>query len=305
MTGQSRVTQLGYVTLGVSDLTAWRDFAVGVLALEENGVGADGSLLYRLDDYHHRIALRPSGEDDLVVAGWQVTDAPALREIERQVRGLGVEVEVGTAEELAARKVLGLIKFLDPTGLQVEVYFGPLVECGAFRSPRGGRGFKAGDLGLGHVVLHAVDVEGCLSFYMQGLGVEVSDWIRSPPGTPEGRAVFTRVNARHHSLALGTPPDPTAATIKHLNHFMLELNALDDVGLAFDAFRKRNLPSGDLGRHANDRTVSFYAPTPSGFMVEHGWDGRLIHDSESWEVEQYQGGSIWGHGMPTLAGQPA
>jgi hypothetical protein len=50
-----------------------------------------------------------------------------------------------------------------------------------------------------------------------------------------------------------------------------------------------------LGRHTNDLMTSFYAKTPSAFMVECGWGGREI-DPPSWQpFELEHGPSLWGH----------
>ncbi len=41
--------------------------------------------------------------------------------------------------------------------------------------------------------------------------------------------------------------------------------------------------------------TSFYAKTPSSFMVECGWGGREI-DPATWQpVEMHHGPSLWGH----------
>jgi len=49
-----------------------------------------------------------------------------------------------------------------------------------------------------------------------------------------------------------------------------------------------------LGRHQNDRMVSFYGVTPSGFNFEIGWGARQIDDRD-WEVRTYRDASDWGH----------
>jgi hypothetical protein len=50
-----------------------------------------------------------------------------------------------------------------------------------------------------------------------------------------------------------------------------------------------------LGRQTNDHMTSFYAASPSGFMVEYGWGGRSIDDA-TWKVEEMvHGPSLWGH----------
>ena len=49
-----------------------------------------------------------------------------------------------------------------------------------------------------------------------------------------------------------------------------------------------------LGRHINDEVTSFYANSPSGFMVEYGWGGRVI-EPEGWQPSEVMfGPSLWG-----------
>jgi extradiol dioxygenase len=50
----------------------------------------------------------------------------------------------------------------------------------------------------------------------------------------------------------------------------------------------------DLGRHSNDRVLSFYVRTPGGFEIEYGWGGLLIDDS-TWQVLRLPKPSYWGH----------
>jgi len=49
-----------------------------------------------------------------------------------------------------------------------------------------------------------------------------------------------------------------------------------------------------LGRHTNDRMVSFYCVSPSGPSVEFGWDGRRV-DDRTHVTGFYDEGSVWGH----------
>ena len=45
----------------------------------------------------------------------------------------------------------------------------------------------------------------------------------------------------------------------------------------------------------NDHVTSFYSWSPSGFMVEYGWGGRLVEPGK-WTPEEYTvGPSLWGH----------
>ena len=287
------VTQLGYLGIGVSDLPKWREFATMALGIQENGTGPSGEVFFRVDDHHQRFAFFPSGEDDLVHAGWEAKDAQAMHAIARQVRALGVEVTEATRAEAAARMVLGLIRFTDPDGLAVEVYYGPLLDRTPFRSPRGIARFKADALGLGHIVLKVADTDKTLRFYMQGLGVKLSDYITVEREGQTVMLAFTHANPRHHSLAMvpGLAPG-----VKRLQHFMLEPESFDDVGLAMDIMIERGLDMRRLGRHTNDLMISFYVTSPSGFGVEYGWGGRTIDDESTWTVQNYRATSIWGHG---------
>lgn len=104
-----------------------------------------------------------------------------------------------------------------------------------------------------------------------------------------------RVNPRHHSMALGNRSKAGGGSARRLGHFMVEVNDLDDVGLAQAASEVRGLNPGQLGRHTNDRMLSFYMTTPSGFRVEFGFGGLLIDDCE-WTVREYSSTSVWGHG---------
>jgi 2,3-dihydroxybiphenyl 1,2-dioxygenase len=299
------VTQLGYLGLGVSEPDVWREFATEVLGLQLNGGTARDSRFYRMDSYHHRFEICPSGEDDILWAGWEAKDAEALAQITIQVRALGVEVTECSDEEAAERLVLGMIRFNDPEGLPTEVYHGPLIDKNSFNSPRGIRGFRGDNLGLGHFVMIVRDLDAMLDFYKRGLGVKESDFINIAMGSMQFRVCFTHVNPRHHSLAmaqvLGSTPPSAGKKPKKMNHFLLETNELDDVGTTLDIFKQRAMPVGQLGKHTNDLMISFYAPTPSGFTVEYGWNGRSITDEATWVVHNYHAASVWGHEMPAAS----
>jgi hypothetical protein len=128
-------------------------------------------------------------------------------------------------------------------------------------------------------------IDAVMPFYTDVLGFGLSDYILKP-----FRAFFFHTNARHHSLAL-------IETGKNgMHHLMVELFSLDDVGQAYDiALSQQERVSVTLGRHTNDLMTSFYAKTPSSFMIECGWGGKEI-DPPSWQpIEMHHGPSLWGH----------
>ena len=52
-----------------------------------------------------------------------------------------------------------------------------------------------------------------------------------------------------------------------------------------------------VGQHTNDRELSYYCRTPSGFELEVGWNPVLVTPEleSTWEPTTYQGISTWGH----------
>jgi 2,3-dihydroxybiphenyl 1,2-dioxygenase len=301
------VTQLGYLGIGVSDLDAWSDYVTNVLGLEIAARDEDGSLRLRMDQYSYRFILHPSGEDDLIFTGWEVKDEESLNQVAATLRANGVEVTEGTPEDHQARNVIGLIKFQDPAGLATEVFYGPYLDkVHPFNSPRGITGFETGDngnMGLGHIVVGVPDLQSCMHFYRDLLGCKISDYIDLSMGPMKLRVAFFHANERHHSIAFGGPLEAGSAPAtlggagrKRLNHFMLELKSIDDVGITYDMINEKGIKAGKLGRHTNDHMFSFYMQTPTGFNVEYGWGGRHVHDDD-WQVQYYKDASIWGHGF--------
>src|SRR5262245_44445776 len=287
------VTQLGYLGLSVSDINAWERFATQTLGLQISGRENDGTLLLRNDEYHHRFLVHPTGKDDLVYIGWEVTDEHALRELSDQLKAAHVEVRPGSREEARARGVVDLITFKDPSGIPSEVFYGPLMAFHEpFQSPRPISGFVAGTQGLGHMVVVMDDLDQSVHFYRDVLGMRISDFVEveRPPGNKRHLAFF-HCNPRHHTIAIAAMPNPP----KRLNHFMLQTKSLDDVGATFYLCQDQDIPiSRGLGRHTNDHMMSFYMRTPSGFDVEYGWGGRVVDDS-TWQVQLHTAGSMWGH----------
>jgi biphenyl-2,3-diol 1,2-dioxygenase len=284
------VATLGYIGFEVADLGAWRSYATNFLGLMDVSL-SDAELRFRADTRAWRISVIHGKADDLAFVGFEVKDAASLALVCASLRAAGFETTVDST--IAKRRgVTGLASATDPSGIQVEIYFGA-DECSdqPVVSPAGVRGFVMGDQGLGHIALHVSDMEMTKRFYMEGLGFRLSDMIEMEmwPGMPAVELAFLHCNPRHHTLALVPASMP-----KRLNHLMLQVNSMDDVGIAHDRTGRLGVRISDsLGRHTNDHMFSFYADTPSGFQVEFGWGGRTI--DENWTVVRHKAQSIWGH----------
>ena len=293
MTG---IRSLGYLRIESADVGAWREFGVRALGMVEGRGPEAGALYLRMDDFPARLVIVPGERDRLLASGWEVPGDSDLAQVGRALEEAGVAVKAGTAAELAERRVAQLLRFDDPAGNTLEVFSGAALESRPAVSPYGNR-FVTGSLGLGHVVLPVSDGESALRFYTEVLGFRLRDSMRMAPelfGRPAGGPPlwmrFLGCNRRHHSLALA--PFPAESGVVHL---MTEVASLDDVGRAMDRCARRGAPpSATLGRHANDRMVSFYVRTPGGFDIEYGTDGMLV-DEATWVSRETTAISLWGH----------
>ena len=189
---------------------------------------------------------------------------------------------------------MGLICCTDPSGVQVEIFFGPdVLTDKPFASPAGVSKFVTGHQGMGHVFLTPANIAEMRAFYTQGMGFRMSDIIHMPliPATPDISVdlEFYHCNPRHHSIGLAPGNGE-----KRLHHFMLEVPTLDDVGFALDRAENAQVPVPiQLGRHSNDLVTSFYLVSPSNFAVEVGCGGVQI--DENWRMTRHTTPSSWGH----------
>ncbi len=284
------VTQLGYLGIGAHDPGEWAGFAESVLGLGLAGREKDGTALLNMDGNAYRFAIHPDDRDDIAYVGWQVESAADLDAIAARLDAADVAVTRGTSEDAARRRVKGLIRFPDPDGHQVEVFYGPEPAASAFQSPKGETAFVAGDQGLGHLVLATGNLDRAMDFYRDMLGFKTTDFV-----TAGGMTLgFLHCNPRHHSIAFAEVENPR----KRLNHFMLQLQDFDAVGRTYDTVQGGAAPLYvTMGRHPNDHMVSFYMGAPSRFGIEYGW-GAVEVDDSCWQVEEYNTTSIWGHRRP-------
>jgi 2,3-dihydroxybiphenyl 1,2-dioxygenase len=277
------IQALGYAGFGSADLDDWRQFGTGLVGLQ--AVERGNSLLaFRMDDRKQRIVIDRAMPEGARFFGWEVADAANLDALAARLEEAGVAVTAEPQTLADARRVHGLISFSDPAGNRLEAFYGAETDDTPFRPGRSISGFRTGPLGLGHAVLTVENIDTMMPFYVGLLGFGLSDYMLKP-----FRAYFFHVNARHHSLAM------IETGKSGMHHLMVELFSLDDVGQSYDVALNEDRVNVTLGRHTNDLMTSFYAKTPSSFMVECGWGGRAI-DPAAWQsCELKDGPSLWGH----------
>lgn len=290
------IRSLGYLRFETTDIGAWREFGLKVLGLVEGKGSTPDALYLRMDEFPARLVIVPGDSDRLLESGWEAANAAGLQEIRNRLDVEGVAYKEATAAQLADRRVDELITFADPSGNTLEVFHGVALEHRRVVSPYGHK-FVTGEQGMGHVVLTTRDDAESLHFYRDVLGFKLRDSMRVPPqvvGRPaDGAPAWLRffgVNPRHHSLAFLPMPTPSGVV-----HLMMEVENSDDVGLCLDRALRRKVPmSASLGRHVNDKMLSFYMKTPGGFDVEFGCEGLEV-DDEGWVARESTAVSLWGH----------
>jgi 3,4-dihydroxy-9,10-secoandrosta-1,3,5(10)-triene-9,17-dione 4,5-dioxygenase len=285
----SDILACAYLGASAPDLASWRRFAVDCLGMQEAGGSTESRLLLRIDERTWRFWI-DEGPGGVSFIGWEVANEASLHRLVTTLGHAGVEA-TWEPETAALRGVEGLISCVDPGGVRLEFFHSSRIPFAPFVSANGTRFVTSarmpGDMGFGHVVFAYADIAVARDFYLGTLGFRPSDiCILGEPWT------FTHVNARHHSLAIG----PNSKPITEMHHFMV-----DQVGQALDRLHEHGFRVvTTVGRHTNDRMVSFYVASPSGFEVEYGFDGLQIDDA-TWLPATYEAPSYWGHQpMPTL-----
>ena len=275
---------LGYIGISARTLDDWESFGTRFLGMQLVDKSR-GALALRMDDRKQRVIVHSGEGKGPSFYGWEVADAAALDALAAHLEKSDVKIARGSRALADERRVADLIVFSDPIGNRLEAFHGAEIASDPFKPGRSISGFRTGPLGMGHAVLTAERLDAVLPFYTEILNFKPSDYILKP-----FKAYFFHVNARHHSLAF------IDSGKNGIHHLMVELCYLDDVGQGYDlALRQPELIGTTLGRHVNDHVTSFYANSPSNFLVEYGWGGRIIDPAHWSPHERAEGPSLWGH----------
>lgn len=285
------VAALAYSVISARQPDEWVRFGEDIAGFSAHPV--PGGIALRIDERAGRLFIQPAAEDRYFASGWEVRSEQQFVAALDDLRANGVAFTASTAEERALRHVTDMVWFLDPSGNRHEVSYGYVTSFAKFCSPTG-TNFVTGDLGYGHMVLPTPNIAETREFLMKVLGLGVADFMIHRPlgqGGPEMRIDFMHcANGRHHSLALFEGEVPSGCV-----HLMVEVDSIDEVGHAFDRMQAAGARlMATLGRHTNDRMISFYIATPGGFALEYGTGGRVI-DWDRHTVFESTSASLWGH----------
>lgn len=289
---------LGHVVIETNRLADWRRFGEDAVGMHCDEIDSN-TIRFRLDDHECRFLLRRGPAEDVVALGWHLDGHAVVDDVIDRATAFGLPVDEAAHEEAALRGVERVLRFPGPKGLVQEVFTtaSPSVVPPHIRHA----GFVTGAGGLGHVAVTSTRPDDLQRFLATVFDARLSDFIDETISGMKMKIRFLRVNERHHSVAIANvrrlPIDPIRTRVQHLN---VQVAELDDM---VDAYQRMGALGFDMalgiGQHTNDRELSFYAKTPSGFEWEVGWN-PIVVDEATWEPTTHQGISIWGH---TRAGQ--
>jgi 2,3-dihydroxybiphenyl 1,2-dioxygenase len=285
---------LGYVVIETDRFADWRRFGRDAIGMHLDETLRD-VMRFRLDDNECRFLLQRGPAEDVTALGWHIDDHDTFDEILSRVTRHGVRIHQGTAEEAALRGVERLTRFPGPSGLTQEIF------TSARRSDapldmviRGG--FVTGEAGIGHVAVTSTKPHQVRGYYDTVFDARLTDFIDETIGGLKLKIRFLRVNERHHSIAIAAvnrmPINPIRTRVQHVNIQAVEL---DDMTASYQRVKQLGFQMAlAVGQHTNDKELSYYAVTPSGFEWEVGWN-PIVVDEKTWEPATHQGISIWGH----------
>ena len=243
------------------------------------GEATPTTLALRTDAHARRLIVRKSAKEDIAL-GWQVDGDAALKTIlgaarRAQDRGRGGRGRGGGAAR--RREVLALSRARS------------VRRSNCSSSPRSRRprkrsvsAFVTGERGLGHVAITTRKPEAMIAFWREIFDAKISDFI-------EDR--ICGVDLQFHLSARQSAPSldrrrrdardsrwtrsRRKSSISKCRRRRLTTSAQPTAAVARLGFKIAMA----VGQHPNDRDVSFYAVTPSGFYFELGWSSEGDEDS--------------------------
>ena len=286
--------RLGYIVIETQKFSDWRRFGREAIGMHLDETLPD-VIRFRLDDHACRFLLQRGPAEDVTALGWQLDDHETFDTVLGRVVARGVPVTEGSAEETALRGVERLVRFPGPNGLAQEIFTRAVPGVGpADLAARGG--FVTGAAGMGHVAVTSTKPHQMRGYYETVFDARLSDYIDETISGVKLKIRFLRVNHRHHSVAIAAahrlPINPIRTRVQHVN---IQVAELDDMTASYQRVKQFGFGMAlSVGQHTNDRELSYYAVTPSGFEWEVGWNPIVI-DENVWVPTTYQGISIWGH----------
>ncbi len=128
---------------------------------------------------------------------------------------------------------------------------------------------------LGHVMLFTPDIERKKQFYINDLGMKLSDQV-------PGFAAFLRCSPDHHNLAFIKSDRPG------FHHASFEVGGIDEIALGAEKMRQHGWkPAWGLGRHCIGSNFFYYLQDPWGSYAEYFFDLDYIPEDMDWQSRDW------------------
>ena len=150
---------------------------------------------------------------------------------------------------------------------------------------------------LGHLVVQSTKYRQALNWYLDNLGMIVSDFLFFPGQRQRGPTMsFIRCDqgstpADHHTLAIALGP------ANRYVHSAYQVSDLDALAAGGEYLRERGyFRSWGIGRHLQGSQIFDYWRDPDGFLVEHFADGDMFDNAvePGWAPFTASGLAQWG-----------
>ncbi len=284
---------LGYVVIETNKFADWKRFGRDAVGMHLDDMLPD-TMRFRLDANECRFLVRRGPAEDVVALGWHLDDHATFDEICRRVTDHGVPAVEGSDDDAKLRGVERFLRFPGPNGLTQEVY--TTARTAPLALDITGSGFVTGAGGLGHVAIATKNPHEMRGYFNHVFDARLSDYIDETINGLKLKIRFLRVNERHHSVAIASvnmlPVNPIRTRVQHVN---VQVATLDDMVASYQRVKALGFDMAlSVGQHTNDKELSYYAMTPSGFEWEVGWN-PIVVDESVWKPTTHQGISIWGH----------
>lgn len=284
--------RLNHVTIGVPNLAEssayYRDFG-----LAPSGPGA-----FSTADGGEQLYLEHSPRRRLIAVGIGIDDPDDLSRIQSQLSAHDFDSTLTADGHLIA---------IEPTtGVKADVSITPRMKQATTEPPESngpGRDRRLQERAdgvvregpvrprkLGHVVIGSPDVEVIRRFFIDGLGLKVSDEI-------DNRAAFLRCSTDHHNIMVQQAP------VAFLHHTSWQVDDVDEIGRGATTMLEQD-PSRHvwgLGRHLVGSNYFWYLKDPAGNFSEYYSDLDVISEDQLWKPEVWHGSSAyyaWGPDTP-------
>jgi hypothetical protein len=263
--------------------------------LQLRGTGADGPcVMVRRGPRSKFVGLAFTAQDEVDVL--RVADAMSAptRPLPESIGGLAVDlVDPSGAQVRVVAGAHGLTPLPPQQPRVLNVGHELLRTNTTQRPPR----LPARVQRLGHVVLQSTKYTEALNWYLDNLGMIVSDFLYFPGQRELGPTMsFIRCDrgndlADHHTLAIALGPR------NRYVHSAYQVADLDTMAAGGEYLRERGYQrSWGIGRHIQGSQLFDYWRDPDGFMVEHFTDGDMFDDSlePGWAAFTASGLAQWG-----------